>query len=695
MHALSDLMSVLVPSLGWALLDFVWQGMLVGWIAALLFTLLRNARPQARYLVGCAALVLCAALPLAGVLQRLAAPGGQAETLPLMLALADAPPGAGAAPRTASGMSAALPSAARECAPVARTARPASAPPGADGGRTVRPDGAASVDGGRAAQECGGAPAASAALPQPLADMLSAERLATWRAALAARLPLVIVLWGCGVALLGLRMALGLVWVRQRSAAAQRQVSAAWQGCADTFARRLGIARKVHVALDDSLATPVTAGWWKPVVLLPASLATQMPRELLEALLAHELAHVRRHDYLVNLMQSAIEVLLFYHPTVWWLSARVRVEREQIADDLAAGVLGEPRRLALALSELDRYQCDSIPSTHLAPAADGGHLMSRIKRLVRPAREPLSLKTILAAAAVPVIGLSAACTVLLAQAQAPATAARNAPAAAAAAPAAKEEGKHGTKIIQRDGSREQPYAIVRGSRRESTLNGSGGDWREIEAAKRKVPGDFIWFRDGGKSYVIQDQEVLAQARAAWSDVDKLGEEMDVYGKQMDEHGKVMEELGRQMEAAADRNHPARAEEQKFQRAVKELARQQKDLNRKIAAAERAAEESNGAQRAARESELRKLEDQLEKLEEQIDRESDKFEALHDNRMESEMDAIGRKMHEAGKPMDALGKQMDVLGKKMDASAKVADKQTRDIIRAAQAKGLAIPAPGAI
>ena len=73
----------------------------------------------------------------------------------------------------------------------------------------------------------------------------------------------------------------------------------------------------------------------------------------------------------------------------------------------------------------------------------------------------------------------------------------------------------------------------------------------------------------------------------------------------------------------------------------------------------------------------------------------RFEALHDNRMESEMDAIGRKMHEAGKPMHDLGQQMDVLGKKMDASAKVADKQTRDIIRAAQAKGLAIPAPGAI
>jgi D-alanyl-D-alanine endopeptidase (penicillin-binding protein 7) len=126
-----------------------------------------------------------------------------------------------------------------------------------------------------------------------------------------------------------------------------------------------------------------------------------MPPQLLEALLAHELGHIRRHDYLVNLLQNVIETLLFYHPAVWWISTRIRAEREQIADDFAARHLGEPRRLAQALSELERLQ---FCSHHLAQAANGGDLMARIRRLLRPDVQALNWK-----AAIPVLGLAAAC----------------------------------------------------------------------------------------------------------------------------------------------------------------------------------------------------------------------------------------------------------------------------------------------
>jgi D-alanyl-D-alanine endopeptidase (penicillin-binding protein 7) len=121
----------------------------------------------------------------------------------------------------------------------------------------------------------------------------------------------------------------------------------------------------------------------------------------LEALLAHELGHVRRHDYLVNLVQNVVETLLFYHPAVWWISRRIRHEREQIADDFAARQLGEPRRLARALSELERLQ---FSTPHLAQAASGGDLMLRIRRLVRPDPQALDWR-----AAIPVLGLVLAC----------------------------------------------------------------------------------------------------------------------------------------------------------------------------------------------------------------------------------------------------------------------------------------------
>jgi D-alanyl-D-alanine endopeptidase (penicillin-binding protein 7) len=122
---------------------------------------------------------------------------------------------------------------------------------------------------------------------------------------------------------------------------------------------------------------------------VPASLLTGMAPSLVEALLAHELAHVRRYDYLVSLLQGVAELLLFYHPAVWWISNRIRQEREQVADDLAAIALGEPRRLALALQELDRRQ---IAALQPAQAATGGTLMNRIRRLVRPERRPLAWK---------------------------------------------------------------------------------------------------------------------------------------------------------------------------------------------------------------------------------------------------------------------------------------------------------------
>ncbi|HXA48397.1 MAG TPA: M56 family metallopeptidase [Burkholderiaceae bacterium] len=122
-----------------------------------------------------------------------------------------------------------------------------------------------------------------------------------------------------------------------------------------------------------------------------------MPPDLLEALLAHEVAHIKRFDYLINFIQSTVEILLFYHPVVWWISGRIRREREQIADDLAAGILGEPRRLALALRELEQFQ---FSTTHLAQAASGGNLMFRIQRLLRPNVQPISWKTGISAASV-------------------------------------------------------------------------------------------------------------------------------------------------------------------------------------------------------------------------------------------------------------------------------------------------------
>src|SRR5256884_633639 len=126
---------------------------------------------------------------------------------------------------------------------------------------------------------------------------------------------------------------------------------------------------------------PAVLGWVGPVILLPASALTGLTPLQLEALLAHELAHVRRYDYLVNLIQSVIETLLFYHPAVWWISARVRDEREHCCDDLAVAVCGDAHFYASALLGMERLR---VTTPTLVLTAAGGSLMARVRRLVGP-----------------------------------------------------------------------------------------------------------------------------------------------------------------------------------------------------------------------------------------------------------------------------------------------------------------------
>lgn len=214
-----------------------------------------------------------------------------------------------------------------------------------------------------------------------------------------AQVPMLVSAWLACVVALALRSAFGLAWIARARRTGGR--NAHWQQRVSHFAARLGIRREVSLRIVEALASPITAGWWRPVVLMPAALVARMPPELLEALLAHELAHVRRHDFLVNLLQNVVEILLFYHPAVWWLSRRIRHERELVADGIAAELTGEPRRLALALSELEKMQ---FATQRLALAADGGDLAQRIRQLVLPQQPRSNAKALLAT-----LGLAAAC----------------------------------------------------------------------------------------------------------------------------------------------------------------------------------------------------------------------------------------------------------------------------------------------
>lgn len=148
---------------------------------------------------------------------------------------------------------------------------------------------------------------------------------------------------------------------------------------------RLRLRRAVLVMQSTLVNVPVVVGYLRPVVLLPASVLTGLPAAQIEAILAHELAHVRRHDYLVNLLQTLIETVFFYHPAVWWLSRQIRCERENCCDDMAVAAVEnriEYGRALLAVQELKGS------GTVLSLGAKSGSLLVRIRRIVGAEPEP-------------------------------------------------------------------------------------------------------------------------------------------------------------------------------------------------------------------------------------------------------------------------------------------------------------------
>ncbi len=197
-------------------------------------------------------------------------------------------------------------------------------------------------------------------------------------------------LWLLGVALMLVRHLGGWRAVRRFEREAYVPLPPEWARCFDELRAALGISRRVAVRLAERVASPFTARALRPLIWLPLALLTQLPREQVEALLAHELAHIRRLDWCWNALQCAIESVLFHHPGMWWLSRRIREEREHACDDLAVSVCGDPVVLAEALAGLQRQRRTTrIPT--LALAAEGGSLMKRVSHLlsVAPARPSL------------------------------------------------------------------------------------------------------------------------------------------------------------------------------------------------------------------------------------------------------------------------------------------------------------------
>jgi beta-lactamase regulating signal transducer with metallopeptidase domain len=320
-----------VEALGWSLIHFVWQGAAVAAIlAAALFTL-RARSPHVRYLAACAALLAMAASP--------------AATLAWTWRTASAPEFSVVAAR-----------------PVADEfrARPAT-----------QPFDAAQVE----------APTTIVAKPKTIVEAAPPSSALFLENAYRFRplLPWMVALWLAGVFALSARLCVGWLGVQRMRRRGVRQVPHEWDDRLAQIAARLRVSRPVRLLESALVEAPTVIGWLRPIVLVPASAWVGLSPAQLEALLAHELAHVRRHDYAVNFVQTAVETLLFYHPAVWWVSRTIRQEREACCDEIAAEICGDRREYAHALASMEALRGRDA---QFAMAANGGDLVRRIRRIV-------------------------------------------------------------------------------------------------------------------------------------------------------------------------------------------------------------------------------------------------------------------------------------------------------------------------
>jgi beta-lactamase regulating signal transducer with metallopeptidase domain len=322
MASLNSWLSVdVMHALGWALIHSLWQCLGVAALAAALMAFSR--RPSLRYLIAVGALVAILAVPVATffVLMKSAA---SAHAVQPAHALHLESPGTFAA-----------------AGPATTYVPPAvSAAPSTGNGMT----------------------SALENLPRPSPNLL----------------PWLVGAWFAGVALFSLRFAGGFLLLEHKRRRQSNAPSPRILAMCRELQRQLGLDRAIRYLECGWLQAPAVIGWFRPVILLPLSALTGLTEEQLRAVIAHELAHIRRLDAFVNLFQILVETLLFYHPAMWWLNKRIRDERELCCDEIAVSLTGSRVEYARALTLMAAWRNAPV----LAMAANRGPLSQRVLHIL-------------------------------------------------------------------------------------------------------------------------------------------------------------------------------------------------------------------------------------------------------------------------------------------------------------------------
>ncbi|MES2516525.1 MAG: M56 family metallopeptidase [Bacteroidota bacterium] len=474
--------------------------------------------------------------------------------------------------------------------------------------------------------------------------------------------------WLVGVLIFFIKMGFDIWFVNRLKTTGLQQVDSQTLSKYKQLIAKMKITQSIEIFESNQTLSPIVIGNLKPFILLPIGLASGLSINELEAVLAHELAHIKRHDFLINIIQTLIEISFFFNPSIWWISSQIRQEREHCCDDFSVEITGDKMLLVSALTHVESYRMNH--SLAMGFGKKKMPLLSRVKRILGvKQQENSNVESILVMAVISIatLGLVVFKT--------------NDVKAQVSNFSNKLENYYTPKELATEVSgnqiplKEERNDVVRDTvitkTEESSYSSTttiNNDDENSYFSTNSRNGSFRIDKNGeiyvdGKRYNASP-ELRAKIKPELEKLDLLSKEMNVYGVVMDKYGKEMDAYGKQMSQHSEpmEKHGKLMEEQG------KLLEKEVKLQTKYALKASLAELDNDKIEAQR---LKKLEKEQEQKVKII---SDKMESLG-----KEMEKSGEKMQENSKPMEAIGKKMEVEGKKMEVVGKKIEVVTKDII----------------
>jgi beta-lactamase regulating signal transducer with metallopeptidase domain/predicted nucleic acid-binding Zn-ribbon protein len=507
-----------------------------------------------------------------------------------------------------------------------------------------------------------------------------------------------VLFWFIGANLLLLRLIIGFVYVQQLKVQKITPVRDEVLGIMEDLQEKMQLHIPIRLFESAKAVVPMTIGWIKPIILLPAGIMSGLTVTQLEAVLAHELAHIKRYDYLINIFQSCVEILFFYHPATWYISAQVRDERENCCDDFAVDICGDRLVLAKALTQVATFQ--QQPRLAMAFGAKRQTFMDRIKRIVGiNDAKPMSYGNW--AVFVGMI-LIAAMGIAYGQER---IAKNDASSKNTNNEFAKPEKQFDFYFFEKDKKNVGVYKNEKGDIVKIVVEGKELAGKEFDTMKAyaveflkaknsnfaMVPGivedemeqvneqffskEFNAISDADTSRLKQvenEMELLSKEMEKYSrEMEKYSQQMeDKYGKLMEKHGKDMEAVSNKMRAPQRKIENISIEMQEVSLAMRKLENQYRDVRmpadaeQKLRGLEKKERDLESQMHVA-EEEMRKVEAEMLPIQKKMERLNEPMDSLHRamERYHRPMDSLGRLMEEKGKVIEKLAKEEEARFRK--------------------------------